>query len=100
MAGFGDLRRYERISCKIRATLRYMGREARAAVLDVSEGGVRLYLGSDVGAGVGQQVTIDTDELGRLTGDVRWVRFPRMGVDLHKSSNTAAKITSYFKTIR
>lgn len=95
-----ELRKHRRVSCKIRATLRYMGREARAAVLDVSESGLRLYIGTDLGAAVGQQVTVLSEELGQLTGDVRWVRFPRMGVNLHSSSNTAAKIASYFKVVQ
>jgi len=95
-----ELRGKRRIACKVRATVRYLGMETRAAVLDVSETGIRLYLGGDIGAAVGQSVTVITDELGQLTGDVRWIRPPRMGVHLHGSSNTAAKVASFFRTMR
>jgi len=94
-----ELRRNQRIPCKIRAKLRYMGHEARAVVLDVSKTGLRLYIGADIGASVGKPVVVETEELGQLTGEIRWVRFPRLGVTLHKSTNTAAKIASYFRTI-
>ena len=99
-SALNESRGNRRVTCKIRATLRCMGHEARAAVLDLSESGLRLYVGADLGASVGKQVTVETEELGQLTGEIRWVRFPRMGVTLHKSTNTAAKIASYFRTIK
>lgn len=92
-----DLREDERSSCKIKATIRYQGREARAAVLDLSEAGARVYVGADIGVGVGQQIAIETEQLGHLTGTVTWLKAPYAGVRLSPSSNTSAKVFSYFR---
>ena len=35
--------------------------------------------------------------MGYLTGTVRWFRRPRLGVKLEMSSNTAAKVESFYK---
>lgn len=93
-------RRRRRAACRVRATARFHGRESSAAILDVSEEGLRLYLRADLGAGVGSEMTIDTDEFGRLAGKVVWLRPPQIGIDIGRSSNNAAKVESYFKKQR
>jgi hypothetical protein len=95
-----NLRRKRRKACRVRATARFLGRESSAAILDVSEEGLRLYLRADIGAGVGSALTIDTEEFGRLAGKVVWLRPPHIGVDIGSSSNNAAKVESYFKKQR
>lgn len=90
----------ERTACKIRATAHCLGHSSPAAVLDLSPNGLRVYLRVDINASVGSHVTVETEELGTLSGEVRWIRFPHLGVALARSSNTAAKIESYFKSRR
>lgn len=90
----------KRTACKIRATAHCRGRSSPAALLDLSPHGLRIYLRSDIDCGPGSQVTVETEELGPLSGEVRWMRFPYMGISLAQSSNTAAKIASYFKARR
>lgn len=91
-------REAKRTACKIRATAHCLGRNSPAAVLDLSPHGLRIYLRADISADVGSQVTVETDQLGSLSGEVRWVRFPYLGIALARSSNTTAKIESYFKS--
>lgn len=92
-----DIREDERTSCRIKATIRYQGREARATVLDLTEAGARVYLGADIGVRIGQDISIATEELGYLTGVVTWLKAPYAGVRLSPSSNTSAKVFSYFR---
>jgi hypothetical protein len=69
-------------------------------VRDLSEEGICFQLSFDIGAQTGQEVTIRSEELGFLTGIVRWSRGDRIGIKLKLSSNTAAQIASYFKFFR
>jgi hypothetical protein len=92
-----NLRRKRRKPCRVRATVRFLGRESSAAILDVTEEGLRLYLRTDMGAGVGSELTIDTEEFGRLSGKIVWLRPPHLGIDIGSSSNNSAKVESYFK---
>lgn len=69
-------------------------------VKDLSAEGICFQLLFDIGLSSGQEVTIDSEELGRLTGIVRWCRGDKIGVKLKLSSNTAAQISSYYKFFR
>lgn len=69
-------------------------------VKDLSEEGICFQLYFDIGARIGHEVTIRSDELGLLTGIVRWNRGDRIGIKLRLSSNTAAQIASYYKFFR
>ena len=93
-------RKAERVACKIKATAHCLGHSSAAAVLDLSPHGLRIYVRADIQAAVGSHVTVETEELGTLSGNVRWIRLPYLGVALAPSSNTAAKIQSYFKARR
>lgn len=88
-----------RIRCKIRAVANCAGRTTQATVLNISTDGLSLYLRSDIGIEVGGLVTVETEEIGTLTGKVRWMIPPRVGLEVIPSSNTAAKIGSFLKTI-
>ncbi len=88
-----------RTPCKIRATAYCRGRSSPAAVLDLSRQGLRVYLRLDIRADVGSLVTVATDELGSLPGEVRWIQFPYLGIEFVRSSNTSAKVESYFKAL-
>ena len=69
-------------------------------VKDLSEEGICFQLFFDIGARTGTEVTIRSEELGLLTGIVRWNKGDRIGVKLKLSSNTAAQIASYYKFFR
>ncbi|PSS62268.1 ATP-binding protein [Ensifer sp. NM-2] len=69
-------------------------------VKDLSAEGICFQLYFDIGARTGQEVTIRSEELGVLTGIVRWSRGDRIGIKLKLSSNTAAQIASYYKFFR
>ena len=93
-----DGREASRTACKIKAVAHCLGRSSPAAILDLSSKGIRIYLRQDINAAVGSHVTVETEEIGSLSGDVRWIRLPYMGIELGRSSNTMAKINSYFKS--
>ena len=88
------------LPCKIKATAHCLGHSSPAAVLDLSPHGLRIYLRADISAGVGSQVTVETEELGSLSGEVRWIRFPYLGMALARSSNTDCKDRIVFQVPR
>ena len=65
--------------------------EAKASVLDLNDGGMCVYLATDIGAEPGRQVSVFTEEMGVLDGTVRWARGPRIGIQLNLSSNNRAR---------
>lgn len=72
-------------------------KDTRSEVVDLSSSGLALRLFSDIQAAPGQEIIIDSPELGHLTGKVCWRRDDRIGVQLTPSTNLAAKIASYFR---
>lgn len=93
-----EQRRDARSRCRIRATAVHNGHRSPATVLDLSMGGISIYLRVDIGIVMGATVTVETDEIGSLSGTVRWIREPRVGLEVGRSSNTAAKISSYLRS--
>ncbi|MDX1071486.1 PilZ domain-containing protein [Sinorhizobium medicae] len=73
---------------------------SNGVVVDLAGEGICLQLLFDIGARIGQEVTIRSEELGFLSGMVRWVRGDRIGIKLNLNSNTAAQISSYYKFFR
>ncbi|MCA1442398.1 PilZ domain-containing protein [Ensifer sp. IC4062] len=73
---------------------------SNGVVRDLSDEGICFQLLFDIGAQTGQEVTIQSEELGYLTGIVRWYRGDKIGIKLKLSSNTAAQISSYYKYFR
>lgn len=96
MRGFNG-RAVQRDRTRLRATIECMGQKSRGAVLDLSEQGICLYLSVDIPVGFGDKITVLTEEMGLLTGTVRWIRRPRVGASLVLSSNNRAKIESFYK---
>lgn len=90
-------RNQDRTRTRIRATIGCVSGETRGSVMDLSDQGMKLYMSNDLRAQPGFRVTITTDEMGLLTGTVRWVKFPYLGVELNLSSNTRAKVESFYK---
>ncbi|HXV31295.1 MAG TPA: PilZ domain-containing protein [Sinorhizobium sp.] len=82
---------------KITGTVTCKTGSSNGVVKDLSPQGICFQLFFDIGATVGQEVAIQSEQLGRLTGMVRWCRGDRIGIKLNLSSNTAAQISSYYK---
>ena len=85
---------------RIRATIDCKGKKTPGSVLDLSRLGAGLYLSRDIPVNFGDEIHFDTKEMGLLSGTVRWFRSPRLGVSLLPSSNTLAKVESYYKMLR
>ncbi|KQS72917.1 hypothetical protein ASG39_04095 [Rhizobium sp. Leaf371] len=81
-----------RVTCRDKAS--------SATVVDLSDAGMSLQLTYDIQATQGQSVVFETEELGRLNGSVQWARGNQIGVRLNTSSNTTAKIASFYKFFR
>ncbi|SOE08430.1 PilZ domain-containing protein [Hoeflea halophila] len=86
-----------RDATELRAVITCMGRKTHATIIDISMGGMCIYLNSHIPISPEEEIEIKTEEMGYLTGTVRWFRRPRLGVQLDMSSNTAAKVQSYYK---
>jgi len=85
---------------RMRATIDCKGKETLGSVLDLSKLGAGLYLSKDIPISFGDEIHFRTNEMGHLSGTVRWFRSPRVGVSLLLSSNTEAKVESYYKMLR
>ncbi|AGG74345.1 ATP-binding protein [Sinorhizobium meliloti] len=85
---------------KITGTVTCKTGSTNGIVVDLSDEGICFRLLFDIGARTGQEVTIRSEELGFLSGMVRWARGDRIGIKLNLSSNTAAQISSYYKFFR
>ncbi|MBD8554696.1 PilZ domain-containing protein [Rhizobium sp. CFBP 8762] len=87
----------ERTKTKFTALARCQGGESRGTVLDLSATGMCFQLYFDINAKEGQPITLESEELGHLTGMIQWSRGDKIGIRLKLSTNTAAQIASYFK---
>ncbi len=92
-----DGRRTQRIRCRIRGTLQFMGQTLDIRILDISRTGMALQLEGWIEAKRGATVAIRCAELGHIEGSVRWYRAGKMGLEFEQSSNTVAQITAYFR---
>ncbi|PWW04241.1 PilZ domain-containing protein [Hoeflea marina] len=90
-------RRSNRVRTRIRATIECNGVKTRGSVLDLSEDGMCVYISDSVRAHVGHEINVLTEEMGMLSGIAQWTIFPRIGVRLNLSSNSRAKIESFYK---
>ncbi|CAN7499259.1 PilZ domain-containing protein [Pararhizobium sp. LjRoot255] len=93
-------RKVERTTTKFTGTVTCKGGSSRGIVKDLSEAGICFQLYFDINARTGQDVSIESNEFGHLTGAVQWYRGDRIGIRLDPSSNTSAQISSYFKYFR
>ncbi len=87
----------DRSKVRIFAEVRVMHQTSRARVVDLSPTGMAFDLEKPVQAMPGQLVTIESEELGRLSGTVRWYSNGRLGIQYKLSTNALAQINSYFR---
>src|SRR5690606_23882580 len=92
-----DTRGAERTKTRIYATVRYFKQTAYGRVINLSATGIALELESPIDAAANSQVSIDSVDLGHLTGTVKWNHGGRLGLKLSLSTNTLAQISSYFR---
>ncbi|MBO9627871.1 PilZ domain-containing protein [Shinella sp. WSJ-2] len=87
----------DRSRVRIFANVQVMHQSSRARVVDLSPTGMAFDLEKPLQAMPGQMVTIESEELGRLSGTVRWYSNGRLGIQYKLSTNALAQITSYFR---
>ena len=87
----------DRSKVRIFADVRVMHQSSRARVVDLSSSGMAFDLEKPIQAMPGQIVTVESEELGRLSGTVRWYSNGRLGIQYKLSTNALAQITSYFR---
>ena len=87
----------DRSRVRIFANVQVMHQSSRARVVDLSPTGMAFDLEKPIQAMPGQMVTIESEELGRLSGTVRWYSNGRLGIQYKLSTNALAQITSYFR---
>ncbi|OJF93493.1 PilZ domain-containing protein [Pararhizobium antarcticum] len=94
-------RKVRRTATTFTGTVTCKNGTSRGIVKDLSPSGICFQLHFDINAKTGQEVTIDSEELGHLTGIVHWYRGDRIGIRLlHTSSNRDAQLTSFYKYFR
>ncbi|PTM98400.1 PilZ domain-containing protein [Mycoplana dimorpha] len=87
----------DRSKVRIFANVKVMHERSRARVVDLSPTGMALDLEKPIRIMAGQIVTIESEELGQLTGTVRWYKNGRLGLEYRLSTNALAQISSYFR---
>ena len=93
-------RKAARTATKFTGEVTCKGGTSRGIVKDLSAAGICFQLYFDIHARTGQEVSINSNEFGHLTGVVQWYRGDKIGIRLDMSSKTAAQISSYFKYFR
>jgi hypothetical protein len=93
-------RKPARTTTKFTGEVTCKGGMSRGIVKDLSSAGICFQLYFDINAKTGEEVSIQSDEFGHLTGVVKWYRGDKIGIRLDPSSKTAAQISSYYKYFR
>jgi hypothetical protein len=91
------VRASNRSSVRLFATVKVMHQTTRARVVDLSASGMAFDIEKPIQVMPGQLVTVESEELGRLSGTVRWYSNGRLGIQYKLSTNALAQITSYFR---
>lgn len=91
------VRAVNRSKVRIFATVTVMHQTSRARVVDLSPSGLAVDLEKPIRVMPGQLMTVENDELGRLSGTVRWFNNGRIGMEYKLSTNALAQISSYFR---
>ena len=91
------VRATDRSKVRIFATVKVMHQSTRARVVDLSPTGMAFDIEKPIQISPGQIVTVESEELGRLSGTVRWYSNGRLGIQYKLSTNALAQISSYFR---
>src|SRR5262245_32431808 len=90
-----DQRRAPRHSCRVAAQVRIRGKNYPGFIVDVSETGVRVVGDQLNSISTGERVELFSEDLGWMTGGVRWRGPGAIGLKLEESSNTRAKFEAF-----
>jgi hypothetical protein len=90
-----DLRRAPRHSCRVPAQVRVRGKSYPGFIVDVSETGVRVVGDQLKNISTGDRIELFSEDLGWMTGGVRWQYRGTIGLKLEESSNTRAKFEAF-----
>ncbi|QRM54484.1 PilZ domain-containing protein [Sinorhizobium sp. BG8] len=86
-----------RSKVRIFGTLKVMAQTTRVRVVDLSAEGMALDLEHPLRLLSGQRVEVQTEELGKLEGTVRWYNNGRLGIQYKLNTNALAQVSSYFR---
>ena len=92
-----DQRRAQRHSCRVPAQIRVRDKNYHGFIVDVSESGVRVVGEQLNNIWTGDRVELFSEDLGWMTGGVRWRRPGAIGLKFEESSNTRAKFEAFRK---
>jgi hypothetical protein len=95
-----DKRKQSRARCRLAAEIHVRDRCISGHIVDLSPGGLCLSVSQYAEIGTGDYVDIRCEEIGLLQGVTRWRSINKVGVALNPSTNTSAKLSSYFSRRR
>ncbi|MBL0371328.1 PilZ domain-containing protein [Rhizobium sp. KVB221] len=87
----------ERSKVRIFGVVKVMNETSRARVVDISASGMALDLETPIKVTPSQIITFESEELGRLSGVVRWCRDSRIGIEYKLTTTALAQISAYFR---
>jgi len=91
------VRASDRSKVRIFVKVKVMHQESLARVVDLSPSGMALDLEKPIRILPGQIISMESEELGRLSGTVRWYNNGRVGIEYKLNTNALAQISSYFR---
>ena len=71
--------------------------KSRGRIVDLSRVGLALDLETPIRVMPGQVVDIESDELGQISGTVRWHANGRIGIEYKLNTKALAQVSSYFR---
>ena len=92
-----DQRRQTRHRCRLNAEMRIGERTYRGRVFDLSRSGICIGVSPYANLAEGDEVDIFCKELGALQGRVKWRTAERVGIAFMNTTDTNAKVESYFR---
>lgn len=89
-------KREARDECSHKVTVRHQDFSGNAQVVNMSRAGMAVRLAQSVGSVIGTAITVKGNEIGNLTGTVRWQRGPLLGVQFDSMTNSKSRLLAYF----
>ncbi|MDN2578725.1 PilZ domain-containing protein [Aquibium sp. ELW1220] len=87
-----DRRGLTRFRCRIRVQIRVRNNLYQGYALDISEEGMRISTDTVVDIWTGDDVEVESEELGMIIGRTLWREPGEFGIKFEESTNTAAKV--------
>jgi len=98
--GYGrERRREERRECSLPAQIRFQANQYPCVISDVSPRGLRFASTSSVELGLGAQVTMVTEKLGAIKGEIRWTAHPRYGFQIADEDTGSPPLNAFYDSL-